>query len=439
MFVVAESGEEADRFLTQEPPSEEACIGDNDEEQGGNHDPAKKEEARVEGAADAEGHKACYTPDHEVLTEDGWRPIGDVTTSDEVVTLDPKTEEIQYQAPTDTHQCRHEGELYRVESQQIDLKVTPDHKMYVNPRNPMVNGKEYAGHRLMRADAIAGKRLRYKTDGFWTGTSSSTVQLDALDVGTGKGSNNQVLSSYATKTKVPTNDLFELTGLVVSDGFTRVVDSGNYRIEIVQCPNAHPNVYKRIPVLFRSCGASVYTRPDRVIGVNKQLFSFMDENVPSGAANKLVPRWMLRYDTPHLKALLEGLMAGDGHKTSTGVLAYTSTSKGLCGGVQELALKTGNAARVFQQCEAGTSTFNGRKIDQKACYKTHVRTKRLTPTINHSHVSEQDAQTEEWVEYSGTVYGCTVPNGVIYVRRNGKPCWCGSSSKAQAQGPSGLV
>jgi hypothetical protein len=443
--IVEDEGKKTDRFLTQESSLEkEPGTGNKDETQRQYHDPDQGSPDRVADAhveeVDAEGQKASFTPDHDILTKEGWKPIGDATTSDEVVTLAPQTEEIEYQAPTDTHQCRHEGEMYRVESQQIDLKVTTDHKMYVNPRNPKINGEEYAGHRLMRADSIAGKRVRYKTNGNWKGISSSTTQLDAISIGggMGRGSNSHVLSDYATKTEVPTNALFELTGLFLAEGFTDADKSGNYRIQIVQCPDVHPNVYDRIAELLVNCGASAYKCVDRVVGVNKQLYSFLDK-IPSGSANKRVPRWMLAYDGEHLEALFRGLHAGDGHETATGCLVYTSTSKGLCGDVHEIGLKTGRAARVFQQCEAGTTVINGQVTNQQACYKTHVRTKRLTPTINHSHVSEQDAQTEELVEYSGTVHGCTVPNGIIYVRRNGKACWCGSSSRAQGGGPAESV
>ena len=34
---------------------------------------------------------------------------------------------------------------------------------------------------------------------------------------------------------------------------------------------------------------------------------------------------------------------------------------------------------------------------------------------------------EEYIDYNGEVYCCTVPNHVIYVRRNGKGVWCGNS------------
>jgi hypothetical protein len=38
---------------------------------------------------------------------------------------------------------------------------------------------------------------------------------------------------------------------------------------------------------------------------------------------------------------------------------------------------------------------------------------------------------ESWVHYQGKVYCCTVPSGVIYVRLNMKPVWCGNSRYAQ--------
>jgi hypothetical protein len=40
---------------------------------------------------------------------------------------------------------------------------------------------------------------------------------------------------------------------------------------------------------------------------------------------------------------------------------------------------------------------------------------------------QSDTYTEEYVEYDGNVYCASVPNGLLYVRRNGKPVWCGNS------------
>jgi SpoVK/Ycf46/Vps4 family AAA+-type ATPase len=38
-------------------------------------------------------------------------------------------------------------------------------------------------------------------------------------------------------------------------------------------------------------------------------------------------------------------------------------------------------------------------------------------------------KVENWEDYSGTVWCVTVPNHIIYVRRNGKPVWCGNCGK----------
>jgi replicative DNA helicase Mcm len=31
------------------------------------------------------------------------------------------------------------------------------------------------------------------------------------------------------------------------------------------------------------------------------------------------------------------------------------------------------------------------------------------------------------INYTGKVYCCSVPSGILYVRRNGIPVWCGNS------------
>lgn len=44
---------------------------------------------------------------------------------------------------------------------------------------------------------------------------------------------------------------------------------------------------------------------------------------------------------------------------------------------------------------------------------------------------EVDKKVEKWVDYTGKVHCCTVPNGIFYVRLNGKPVWSGNSRHAQ--------
>jgi len=87
--------------------------------------------------------------------------------------------------------------------------------------------------------------------------------------------------------------------------------------------------------------------------------------------------------------------------------------------------------------------INGREAGYKAYIKsrdefitttadclcvTIIKTK-LEPEINHGHHKSQEGQSEEWIDYKGTVHCLTVSSGIFMVRENGKPVWTGNSSR----------
>ena len=90
------------------------------------------------------------TPDHEVLTENGWKGIADITLDDKVCSLN-EDHTITFVNPNNTYkfECINE-ELYNIKSQQVDLCVTNNHKMYVKPRNS-------TSYKLIEAKDIYGK------------------------------------------------------------------------------------------------------------------------------------------------------------------------------------------------------------------------------------------------------------------------------------------
>ena len=75
------------------------------------------------------GDKHCLTPDHEVLTNVGWKFINTITMDDLVCTLNDGL--IQYAKPLDLIrvQCTNTS-LYCVTNDQIDLQATLDHSMW---------------------------------------------------------------------------------------------------------------------------------------------------------------------------------------------------------------------------------------------------------------------------------------------------------------------
>ena len=96
---------------------------------------------------------SCYTPDHDVLTNKGWIPIGDLTRDYKVASLVDGA--LVYQKPKEIQVYPYKGKIYCVKSNQVDLKVTPNHRMYVR----MKHKNEYDTE---LAENIYGDRRCYK-------------------------------------------------------------------------------------------------------------------------------------------------------------------------------------------------------------------------------------------------------------------------------------
>jgi len=100
----------------------------------------------------------CLTPDHEVLTMDGWVPIGHVTIHDKVATLDH--DKLVYTRPLDVLEFAYDGFVYLVNSDHVDLAVTSEHKMYVS----LDQGRTFGLHVVKD---LIGKEAVYKKDADW--------------------------------------------------------------------------------------------------------------------------------------------------------------------------------------------------------------------------------------------------------------------------------
>lgn len=69
----------------------------------------------------------CYTPRAMVLSKDGWKPIAEINEGDEVLTLNPYTQENEYQKVTYKTETDWDGDMIHIEGSRIDDTVTPNH------------------------------------------------------------------------------------------------------------------------------------------------------------------------------------------------------------------------------------------------------------------------------------------------------------------------
>ena len=96
----------------------------------------------------------CYTDDHEVLTTEGWVTIDKITKNHYVATM-IETNTLKYTKPLEIQQYDYDGKMYNIKSNQVDLMVTPNHRMYVGN----AKGKNF---KITEAEKCYGKRWTYK-------------------------------------------------------------------------------------------------------------------------------------------------------------------------------------------------------------------------------------------------------------------------------------
>lgn len=75
-----------------------------------------------------EAEHLCYDAETEILTSEGWRRFADLR-MEKVAQVDPATLEFSFVMPRQWINYHYEGPMHRFLSEDIDLLVTPDHRM----------------------------------------------------------------------------------------------------------------------------------------------------------------------------------------------------------------------------------------------------------------------------------------------------------------------
>jgi replicative DNA helicase Mcm len=131
------------------------------------------------------------------------------------------------------------------------------------------------------------------------------------------------------------------------------------------------------------------------------------------------------------------MMLGDGHTMENGTRRYDTSSVNLANSFQRLCLHAGYSTNIQLKYAAGKQSI----IRESENRKTEIITSnydawRMTiiehqnePLVNKNIKMNGEGRLDKWIDYNGKVYCCSVPSGIIYVRRNGKPVWSGNSSR----------
>jgi len=145
------------------------------------------------------------------------------------------------------------------------------------------------------------------------------------------------------------------------------------------------------------------------VGGGVTLRQYCEEQCGAGSQNKRFPTWVLNLPAEDLAAIWDTLVTTDGHRYQhSGREILCTTSLTLAGQVQEILCKLGYSSSI-QRLSTGVN------------FPAYFVSRKLGRDI----VLNKNA----WVEdryYEGMVYCVTTLNGIIYVRRNGRPHFSGN-------------
>jgi replicative DNA helicase Mcm len=380
-----------------------------------------------------EQQTVCYDEQTEILTELGWRRFRDLLPGVLVATLNVAFQSLEYQEPTKFFTSSYHGEMVSIRSRQVDLLVTPNHTMYVNLNK---RGNDWYGFKPLRVDELPlNKRMRFKKNAAWSGKRIGVFELPScIKIHANKNGRSEHL---ALPVKIPMDLWLEFLGYYLSEGYTarHPLTGVPYRVFIAQTKK------KGVETIGR-CLSNLgfkYTYIGHGFYINsKQLASYLF--LLGKAQQKHVPRELKQLAPEQLRILLDALILGDGHVAQNGATTYVTSSRQLADDVTELALKVGWSANVYIRspeeylaARLVMATVGG------GSERRAVGPRELKPTTDSYTVSLiRQGQCEpninsngqrhvEKTYYSGKIYCVEVPNHIIYVRRNGKPVWCGNS------------
>jgi hypothetical protein len=327
---------------------------------------------------------ACFTPDHEVLTSRGWVPVADVTTSHAVATL--VDGRLVYQRPEHVQAYAYCGPLCAVLAESVDLLVTPNHRMWVH--------RPGCGWRLEQArETIAFGGCAYA-----------------------KG---------AAGWQPPIVDAPELAGewFCLAPGM---------RVQLQAWLVIFGIVWGTPAAAVTVTAAGVHVRTGTAVGA-EQLFQacrqqglaahlqaqtacchIASAEVATQLGDPAAPAWVWQLDAALSAALLHAVLVGAGGRED-----MVTASEQRADDVQRLCLHAGYACDKLALPPEGSLGAMWRLV-------IHSQT-----TVHVSTAAQR--VTQRLQEFDGSVHCCTVPQGegIIYVRRNGRPVWSGNSRHGQ--------
>ena len=274
----------------------------------------------------------CVVGESRVLTTDGYKDIDEIVVDDIVKTVDG-----EYNKVTKIHKNdRKDRDLIELSyvGSNAPITVTNDHKMLVSKNRLKVFRKK-----------------DYTPNPEWT-ESKDINKKDFLCLPRNK--------EQKVELKYDDPDMFWLYGLYIAEGYThhrKTVKSRSYYTAFTVSKSEAETVCNKVKELsdkyFGGNSVSITNNRDGSSKVSFACKEFTEHIIrhfgKNKAINKYIPSFIFKSSDKNLKAFVDGAMFGDGYSPEKGEHVYTTASRDLAYGFQELYTRFGTLARVYER------------------------------------------------------------------------------------------
>ncbi|MBM3229106.1 hypothetical protein FJZ26_01630 [Candidatus Parvarchaeota archaeon] len=339
----------------------------------------------------------CYSSDTEILTEDGWKTFDKLDKNKKVAIFQPRFRRIRFEKPTSIYWRKYTGKMMRFSHREIDLLVTPNHRMLVQSRK---GGK----FRVIEAKDWQGENLLPQT-GIWIGTQPRFFRIPA--------STNRFGPKFKG-IKINFGIWAAFIGLFLSEGFVSTQKRGGARVTIAQSRTSKyysvmHSILKKLPFHVMIDKKGFRINSIQLADVLKKY---------GHAHEKFVPSYIKGAKPAAISLFLESYLMGDGD-VHRGQMRICTSSKRMVDDIQELFMKTGKIGIItVDKRTQMLNPLNKKIYKARPIYSIEAK-KRRAVGIRKKNISS--------VDYSGNIGCVTVSTGFVVVRRNGRVAICGNT------------
>jgi hypothetical protein len=368
----------------------------------------------------AVGDKFSAKGTAEVLTDHGWIQFQNLDITNHKVATLREDKFLDYVVPSGLSTYEYKGDMYHLETPQLNMCVTKNHKLYIKKRYKN-------NYELIRTPEMFGKYMKFKKDA----TNSMPYQEFFI-----------ARADDGTTERYPMDAWLKLLGMFIADGFASRKTSPTNPNRIVICAQKlRKQTFIQEFATELNIHCNILSTKSYISGSEYPALFNELELLSLGSGNKHLPEYVWNLSQDQSQTLINSLVDGDGlYNSSIRSARYFTTSNQLANEMNRLVLHAGWSGSIKCMAQAGdTRIMNEITGPRTLTYTNDLFAISINKKCHESAASHSTRRTpgsiERYESYEGTVYCLEVPDThthVYYMRDDmlSPPCWTGNSSRA---------